>query len=154
MTEAGLHAAAMLGGRIGFVGPAPRVLNVYRETVERTGLASRIAGYRAIELRAEDYLEPQAVMEQIAALSLDLVARDGAESIVVAGAAFAGTIDQVQPLVPVPVIDGIQAGIAFAEALVGLRRPKASAGSLGALPKREIVGAGPAVTALFGGSGA
>ena len=35
MTEAALHAAALLGGPIGFIGPVRRVLNVYRGVVER-----------------------------------------------------------------------------------------------------------------------
>jgi allantoin racemase len=151
MTEAALHAAALLGGRIGFVGPGERVLAIYRETVARTGLAGRIAGYRAIAMRPQDYLEPQAIVDQAVAHACDLVGHEGAETVVVAGAALAGMIDEIQARVPVPVVDGIGAGVALAEALVSLRRPKATAGSHSILMRREIVGASPAVAALFSG---
>lgn len=151
MTEAALHAAALLSGRIGFVGPGRRVLGIYRETVERTGLTNRMAGFRAIEMKPQDYLAPEAIMEQTIALADSLIEHDGAESIVVAGAALAGMIDEMQARVPVPVIDGIQAGVVLAEALVALRRPKATAGSYAALPAREFVGMPAAITEMFSG---
>jgi hypothetical protein len=50
----------------------------------------------------------------------------------------------------VPVVDGIAAGVVLAEALVKLGRPKATAGSLAQLPKREVTGFGEAVSKLFG----
>ena len=55
MTEAALHAAAMLGGPIGFIGPVRRASDVYREVMARTGLARRIAGYRPLDMRPQDY---------------------------------------------------------------------------------------------------
>ncbi|MBN8920486.1 MAG: Asp/Glu/hydantoin racemase, partial [Rhizobiales bacterium] len=150
MTEAALHAAAMLGGPIGFIGPVKRMLNVYRETVARTGLASRVAGYRALPMQAKDFAEPSDVVEPIVRLAIDLIEHDHAESIVVAGAAVAGLVDRVQASVPVPVIDGIAAGVVMAEALVRLRRPKPTAGSHALLPARDVTGHGDAVTRLFG----
>jgi len=51
--------------------------------------------------------------------------------------------------VPVPVVDGIAAGVVLAEALVRLKRPKAKAGSHAALPEREVSGFGDAVQNLF-----
>ena len=149
MTEAALHAAALLGGPIGFVAPVPRVLNVYRDCVARTGLSGRIAGYRPLALRPEDFADPVNLVKPVAALARDLVERDHAESVVVAGAALAGLIDRVQADVPVPVVDGIAAGVVLAEALVRLKRPKASAGSHAALPPREVSGFGEDVRKMF-----
>jgi allantoin racemase len=151
MTEAALHAAALLGGPIGFIGPVPRVLNVYRGVVERTGLAGRIAGYRPLDMRPQDFADPANLVAPTAKLARELVEQDHAETVVVAGAALAGLIDQVQAQVPVPVIDGITAGVVLAEALVRLARPKAMAGSHARLPEREVSGFGEAVSALFGG---
>jgi allantoin racemase len=151
MTEAALHAAALLGGPIGFIGPVPRVLNVYRDVIARTGLAGRIAGYRPLDMRPQDFEDPANMIEPVVALAADLIARDHAESVVVAGAALAGLIDRVQAKIPVPVVDGIAAGVVLAEALVRLRRPKATSGSHAILPQRDVSGFGEAVSRLFGG---
>jgi allantoin racemase len=152
MTEAALHAAALLGGPIGFIGPVRRVLNVYRGVVERTGLAGRIAGYRPLDMRPQDFADPVNMIAPTVKLANDLIGHDQAESIVVAGAALAGLIDKVQAEVPVPVVDGIAAGVVLAEALVRLGRRKATVGSHGVLPEREVTGFGDAVSRLFGGS--
>jgi allantoin racemase len=149
MTEAALHAAAMLGGPIGLVCPVPRVLNIYREVVARTGLTNRIAGTRPLDMRPEDFADPVNMIGPTVTLARDLVERDHAESIVVAGAALAGLIDRVQADVPVPVVDGMAAAVVLAEALVRLRRPKATAGSHAVLPEREVSGFGEAVQNLF-----
>jgi allantoin racemase len=149
MTEAALHAAALLGGPIGFIGPVRRALNVYRGVVERTGLASRVAGYRPVDMRPQDFADPANLVGPVVKLAHELIERDHAESIVVAGAALAGLIDKVQTDVPVPVVDGIAAGVVLAEALVRLGRPKATAGSHAKLPDREVPGFGDAVSALF-----
>jgi allantoin racemase len=149
MTEAALHAAAMLGGPIGFIGPVRRVLNVYRDVVARTGLSSRIAGYRPLDMRPQDFADPANMVAPTVALANELIAQDHAESIVVAGAALAGLIDRVQAQVPVPVVDGMAAGVVFAEALVRLGRPKATAGSHAALPARSVEGLGDTVRRLF-----
>ena len=151
MTEAALHAAALLGGPIGFIGPVRRVLNVYRDVVARTGLASRIAGYRPLDMRPQDFADPANLIEPVAGLANDLVEQDHAETVVVAGAALAGLIDRVQAKVPVPVVDGIAAGVVLAEALVRLGRPKAAAGSHAMLPQRDVTGFGDDVARLFDG---
>jgi allantoin racemase len=146
MTEAALHAAALLGGPIGFIGPVRRALNVYRGVVERAGLTSRIAGYRHVDMRPQDFADPANLVTPVTKLAHELIEQDHADSIVVAGAALAGLIDRVQ------VVDGIAAGVVLAEALVQLGRPKATAGSHAKLPEREVTGFGDAVSALFGGS--
>jgi allantoin racemase len=149
MTEASLHAAALLGGPIGFIGPGKRVRNVYRETIERTGLAGRIAGIRALDPRDQDYVDPANLVAPTIQFAQELVEHDGAESIVVAGAALAGLTERVQAGVSVPVIDGIAAGVVMAQALVRLGRPKPTAGSYARLPKRETTGYSDAVRRFF-----
>lgn len=122
MTQAALHTAAMLGSRIGFVGPGLHTRELYEETIARAGLAGRIAGYRALEMRPQDFADPAEMVAPTVKLAKELAKRDGADSIVVAGAALAGLTDQVQAGVPVPVVDGITAGTVLAEALVRLRQ--------------------------------
>ena len=74
----------------------------------------------------------------------------GAESIVLAGAVFAGFATRLAETVRVPVVDGAAAATVLAEGLVRLRFPKARAGSYAALPVRELTGVNPAVAGLFG----
>jgi allantoin racemase len=150
MTEAALHVASMLGGRIGFVGPGARTLGVYRDTVARTGLSGRIAGWRAIDFAAADYLDPEPALVRVDQ-AIDSLVAEGAESIVVAGAALAGFRARLQEAAPVPIVDGIGAGVSLLEALVRLKLPRARAGSHAVLPKREVDGFGEPVRRLFGG---
>ena len=100
-------------------------------------------------MRPEDFADPVNTIAPTAKLAHELIEQNHAESIVVAGAALAGLIDKVQAEVPVPVVDGIAAGVVLAEALVRLGRPKARVGSHAALPEREVTGFGDAVSGLF-----
>lgn len=150
MTEAAVHAAALLGGRFGFLGPGERAFGIYRDVLERTGLISKLAGQRTIDMPAEAYLEPERVVDAVVEIGLDLVRRDGAESLVLAGAAFAGVAAAIQARLPVPVVDGIAAGVVLAQALVDLRPIRASVGSHALPPARDLVGLPPALGRLFG----
>jgi allantoin racemase len=127
MTEAALHTAATLGARIGFIGPGLHTRALYEATIARSGLAGRIAGYRALDMQAQDFANPSATVAPAVRLANELVEQDGADSVVVAGAALAGLTTEVQAGVPVPVVDGIAAGTALAEVLVRLRRNVAAA---------------------------
>jgi allantoin racemase len=150
MTEAAVHMACLLGARFGFIGPGRRAFGIYRDVIERTGLMSKLAGQRVVDMKPEDYLDPEHTIDAVVASALDLVDRDGAESLVLAGAAFAGVAAEIQARVPVPIIDGISAGVVLAQALVDLRPIQATAGSHARLPTRELVGLSPVLHRLFG----
>src|SRR5919202_2726966 len=148
MTEAALLMAAALGSRIGFAAPGARSLNVYRSIVERTGLLGR-TDFAVLDMTPEDYEDPSRTVAAIEKICKGLVAA-GAESIVLAGAVFAGFATRLAETVRVPVVDGAAAATVLAEGLVRLRFPKARAGSYAALPVRELTGVNPAVAGLFG----
>jgi allantoin racemase len=151
MTEAALLTACMLGGRIGIVTFGRRVVPMYRELVSSYGLDARIAGWRCIESNApyqpgaHDQLDRMIVAE-----ALSLVDVEGAETIVLTGAVMAGVPARLQPQVPVPMLDGVTAGVRQAELLVRARYPKPSSGSYALPGAREIVGLDPAVARAFG----
>lgn len=149
MTEAGLLLAATLGGPIGFVAPGTRSLNMYRDVVARVGLPARMAGYEAIDMAPSDFADPSRTLALVGDACRRLVGQ-GAESILLAGAAFAGVTPDLQREVPVPLVDGIAAAVVMVEGLARLGFPKPRAGSHAALPARELVGLDPAVTRLFG----
>jgi allantoin racemase len=151
MTEAGLLTACMLGGRIGVIVFGRRVLPLYQELVAGYGLAGRIAAWRVMESSAayRPGAHPELDRELVAACN-DLIDKDHAEAIVIAGAVMAGVPARLQPEVPVPIVDCIVAGVQQAELLARLRMPKPRAGSYAHPDGRELVGADPAITAAFG----
>jgi allantoin racemase len=151
ITEAALLTACMLGGRIGLVVVGERVLPVYREVVERHGLAARVAGWRAIETSAP-YApgDTSAVDALLAQAALSLVERDHCEAVVLTGAVMAGVPARLQPGVPVPLLDGVSCAVRMASLLVDTGAVKPTRGSLAPLPQRELVGVGDALRARFG----
>jgi allantoin racemase len=150
MTEAGLLTACMLGGRIGVVTFGARVLPLYQELVASYGLAARIAGWRTLESTAA--YQPgahDALDAELVAAAVDLVARDGAETVLLAGAVMAGVPARLQPQLSVPLIDGIACAVRQAELLHRLALPKPRAGSYAAPAGREVVGVDAALAAAF-----
>jgi allantoin racemase len=153
MTEAALFTACMLGGRFGLVTFGRRALPLYRETVEGHGLAGRLVGLRGIEATAlEVFRDPVAVDTQLLSAIADLVERDGAECIILAGAALAGWPKRLQEHTPVPLVDGIACAVPMAEHLVRLAPPKPRAGSYAAVTGRATTGLSDALAALLGKS--
>ena len=130
MTEAALHCACLLGGRFGLITFSRASAPGYREAVERCGLASRLAGLRTIDIPlAEAYAKREALTEAIVEIADALVETDGAEVLILAGAAAAGLTAHLQAHVPVPLLDGIVCGVRLTEALIRLGAPKPSRGS-------------------------
>ena len=150
ITEAALLTACMLGTRTGVVMFGRRVLPLYQEVALLHGLSARITGWRALESTAPYTEGDQSAVEQaIVDAVADLVERDGCEVVVLAGAVMAGVPGRLQARVPVPLLEGVSCAVAQAEMLVRLGPPKARAGSLSALPARELVGVSAALMARF-----
>ena len=130
MTEAALLSACMLGGRFGLITFSLASAPGYRETVERYGLASRLAGLRTIDIPlARAYAERERLKDVIVEVAGVLTEQDGAEVLILAGAAAAGLPAGLQPHIPVPLLDGIVCGVRLAEAMIRLGAPKPSRGS-------------------------
>jgi len=134
MTEAALLTACMLGGPIGLIGFGTRVWPIYRELVEGSGLAGRVAGSRVLEntsaYQPGDYT---ALDTELVATAQDLIDKDRAESVVLLGAVMAGASRRIEARLPVPVLDGMRCAIPQAEALVRIAARKPTTGSY-ALP--------------------
>jgi allantoin racemase len=151
MTEAALLAAGMVGGLIGLISFGKRVWPVYRELIAAYGLSNRIAGARVSDnttaYKPGDYA---ALDAEIVAHALDLIEKDGAESIVLLGAVMAGVSRRVEARVPVPVLDGMRAAVPLAEALVRIGARKATVGSYAAPLRRQTSGIDPALAKMLG----
>jgi allantoin racemase len=152
MTEAGMIAALLLGARFGVV--TFGTPDVYRELIRERGFDSRLAGLVSVETAATDaYAKPQAVAERVVAAANRLVEEDRAEAVVLCGAAMAGMAAKLRDHVPVPLVDGIAAGVPLCEMLVRLGTVAPRRGSLVTPAGRETVGLDPALAALLGREG-
>jgi allantoin racemase len=150
MTEAGLLAGATVATRIGVLTFGARMRPLYRELVDSYGFGSRVAGVEAIDVTPQQTFEtPEAVRAAVIAGARRLVERDGAEAVVLAGAAMASMAQAVQSALDVPLLDGVGCAVALAQAMVSLRLPKARTGSVSATGGREVSGVSPALVALF-----
>jgi allantoin racemase len=125
--EAAFHAASMLSCRFSVVTTLRRSVPGIEANLVRYGLANRCARVRSSEVPvlALERRDP-AVMATLRGEIEAALAEDGAEAIVLGCAGMADLADELAAEFGVPVIDGVAAATAFAEALVaaGLRTSK------------------------------
>ena len=149
MTEAACLTACLAGGRFGLVtfGGA----ETYRERIAQHGLSVRLAGLTGIDATPQDAVrDPEDVARRLQS-AITRLATEGADSVVLGGAALAGMAPKLQPHSPVPLLDGIACGVRLLEMLVALGLPKPGLGSFAAPRGREVGGVDPALAALFRG---
>ncbi len=142
--EAAFHAASLVAGRFAVVTTLARSIPAIEFNLRKYGLASRCARVRAAEvpvlaLEAREAEACGRIEAQIEAARRD----DGAEAIVLGCAGMAELATELTARHGLPVIDGVAAAVALAEALVrlGLRTSKLG-GYAAPLPKRGGAGSG------------
>ncbi|NMJ41969.1 hydantoin racemase [Roseomonas sp. JC162] len=149
MTEAACLVGCMAGGRFGLVTFGG--IETYRELVARHGLSSRLAGLVGVNATPpEAVADPDGVGAKVLAAVADLAAQ-GADSVVLAGAALAGFDRRLQPSAPVALLDGMACGVRMAEMMVALRLPKPRTGSFAAPAGRASIGLSPALEGILRG---
>jgi allantoin racemase len=149
MTEAGMLAALLVGARFGLVtfGTA----QVYRELVAERGLNDRFAGLRSIETSAAAvFSDASSVERRVVAAARALAEEDGAEAVVLCGAAMAGMGARLRDDVPVPLLDGVSCGVPLCEMLVRLKLRAPQVGSLARPRGRKTTGLGAALSRRLG----
>jgi len=148
MTEAACFAACLVGGRFGLLTFGS--VDTYRERITRHGLASRLAALRGLPITPLDAVRnPEATAVALAEAIAELAA-DGADAVVLGGAALAGFAPGLQPAAPVPLLDGIACGVKWLEGLVALGLPKPRVGSYAAPRGRVTVGLDAPLAARLG----
>ena len=146
MTEAAMLTACMLGGRFGLITFSAASTAPYRELVESHGLIDRLAGMRTIDVTfAQAFGERDSMETPIVEAADALVGEDGAESLIVVGAARAGLPVRLQSRVAVPLLDGITCGVLLVEALIRLSAPAPTRGSYALPPGNLVTGLGAAL---------
>ncbi len=152
MTEAGLLVGATLTGRIGVLTYGARMAPLYRELVEQHGMTARLAGVEAIDVTPEETFATPGVVQARVLEGIDRLVRcDGAEAVLLAGAAMASMAAPLQPRAPVPLLDGVACAVALAQVRHRLALPAARAGSLAPILGREVTDVSAPLAALFAG---
>lgn len=122
ITEAALCAAALQGHRFSIIAISDRIRPWYQDCVERFGLGGRLASIRSINEALNGIGSVQEdFKETLLALSRQAVTEDGADVVILAGAPLAGLARELAGQIPVPVVDGISAGIQMAQSVVSLK---------------------------------
>lgn len=141
ITEAALCAAALQGQRISIIAISDRITAWYRDCVERFGFGGRLVSILSIkEALGGIGSVQQDFRSTLVDLARQAVTQDGADVVVLAGAPLAGLAREVAGEIPVPVVDGIGAGVRLAEALVGLASGSHRAGSFAPPPPKRRQG--------------
>lgn len=147
ITESALTAAGALGQRIGIITFGAVSRRLYDDVFARSGLMPRVVGIRTIDIASTgEYLAPAQQDARIVAAANALVIEDGADAVVICGAAMAGVSRRLGTAIQVPVVDGVACAVREAEALVraGYRLPARIAG-----PSSSATGISPELAALF-----
>lgn len=136
MTEAACLVAMTQGGRFGLVTFGNT--EMYRELLARHGFSARLAGLAGVDATPQSSLaDPDGVAAKVQAAIAGLVAQ-GADSVVLGGAAMAGMGARL--VADVPLLDGIACGVRLLEGIVGLRLKRPAAGSYAAPAGRAVAG--------------
>lgn len=146
MTEAACLVACMAGARFGLVTLGGT--ETYRELVARHGLSTRLAALEGLDATPQQAVEDPARVELLLKESIARLVAQGADSVILGGAALAGMAARLSA--PVPLLDGIACAVKLAEAMVGLALPRPSAGSLAPPQGRKVSGVSPALARLLG----
>ncbi len=140
MSEAAMLTACMLGKRFGIVSFAAQMQPWYEECVESHGLMGRCAGIFCLDEGFTSIVDVAAEkQEALVRLSGKAVAA-GADVVILAGAPLAGLAREVSGLVPVPLVDQVQAAVKQAETLAMLGPRKAQAGGFRRPPAKPNSG--------------
>lgn len=150
ITEAALCAAALQGQRFAIIAISDRIKAWYQDCVDHFGLSSRLVSIRSINESLNTIGSVQTdFQDTLLALSRQAVTEDGADVVILAGAPLAGLARELTGQIPVPVVDGISAGIHMAEAVVGMASGPHRAGSFAPPPPKGRKGLSPALNAAL-----
>lgn len=141
MTEAALFSAALLGDTFSIITLPPRTLIHARRVLHDVGLQHRCAGLRAIEVQVEDCAEddPAVLQRLLLEEARKAVREDRCEVLVLGCAGLGEMVEPLQQELGIPVVEGVNAAVKMAEALVGLGLRTSKRGAY-AFPPRDLRG--------------
>jgi allantoin racemase len=146
MAEASCLEACSRGRRFAIVTGGALWGPMLTEFVVWLGLTVRLAAVRTIAPTGDRIArDPEAALAELAAACTACAAEDGADVVILGGAALAGLAARIQPSVPIPVLCSVEAGTraAIAAAARSNRR-------VASPPALDSVGLGPDLAKLLG----
>jgi allantoin racemase len=146
MAEASCLEACNRGRRFAIVTGGALWGPMLTEFVAWLGLAERLAAVRTIAPTGDKIArDPERALAELAAACAACAVEDGADVVILGGAALAGLAARIQPSVPIPVLCSVEAGTraAIAAAADSNRR-------VASPPTLDSVGLGPDLTSLLG----
>lgn len=123
MAEASCLAATARGGRFSIVTGGALWGPMLEEFVAGIGLSGRLASVRTVAPTGDRIArDPEAALADLAAACTGCAQKDGADVVILGGAALAGLAGRIQPEVPVPVLCSVEVGTraVLAAAICGL----------------------------------
>jgi allantoin racemase len=146
MAEASCIEAARQGRRFGTVTGGALWKPMLQEFVATLGLSQQLAGIRTVAPTGDQIAsDPDAALSLLAEACTACARDDGAEIVILGGAALAGLAQRIQPRVAVPLLCSVEVGAkAVIAAAAEDRRSERS------VPKLASVGLSPALTKLIG----
>lgn len=150
LAEAGMRAAQLFGRRIGIVGIGGHERGANEQIVTELGMGADVASIRILPLSGTELsVDQHRADAEVVRLGLAAVGEDHADTLVLAGAAFAGMASRVAPQLPVPVVAPVAFAVALAEMAVigGWRKP--TAGTYSAPGPKRTAGLSPALGRFF-----
>ena len=146
MAEASCIEAARDGKRFGIVTGGVLWKPMLSEFVATLGLSEQLAAIRTVAPTGDQIAaDPDAALSLLAEACTACARDDGAEIVILGGAALAGLAQRIQPRVAVPLLCSVEAGAkAVIAAAAQQRRSERSAAGLAS------IGLSPALTKLIG----
>ena len=153
LAEAGMRAAQLLGRRVGLISIGSLERGSNADLIAEIGVgpdmaSCRMLGWSGTELVANQAGADAAVVE----LGLAAIKEDGADVLVLGGAAFAGMAERITSQLPVPVISPVHYAVGLAELTVLSGWTKPSAGPYAPPDIKATFGLSPQLAAYFGPS--
>ncbi|MFV0244449.1 MAG: aspartate/glutamate racemase family protein [Qingshengfaniella sp.] len=112
MSEAGMLMALTTAQRFAMLTFGDHAVPLYRDLITHYGLDARSCGVFSLPPLSQAQMEdPRLVLSDLRDAIHHAARHDGAEAILLAGAIFAGLAPALRDITPIPVIDGITAGV-------------------------------------------
>ena len=148
MLTASVGAALLLGRKFSALTGGSQWVPMLQEQIEAFGLGSRLASVRSIPLTGAEIAKDQdKALVLLAELAETCVREDGADCVILGGAAVAGLHHRMADRVSVPLLDSVATSVAMAELLARVAtRPGAARNPL---PAVDSVGLSKELTAVL-----
>lgn len=141
IAEASMYMASMLAARFSVVTVLPRIKTMLEELVSGYGMEHRVIQIRTTPMCVLDFeREPERGIEMLRQEGRKAVEEDDAEAILLGCAGMAEFANQLEQELGVPVIDGVVAGVKFAEAIVDLGKKTSKHKTYKAPEKKGYIG--------------